>query len=96
MKRSETRLLTTHVGSLPRSPALRDLLVRYDRGEAKGWYHLRERRDLARGAGQPPDRHPTAGELEYRRLQRRHGRATWWLAREAQVRRALGVGEDLP
>ena len=26
--------MTTHVGSLPRSPALRDLLVRYDRGEA--------------------------------------------------------------
>jgi 5-methyltetrahydropteroyltriglutamate--homocysteine methyltransferase len=34
MKRSDGRILTTHVGSLPRSPALRDLLVRYDRGEA--------------------------------------------------------------
>ncbi len=34
MKRSETRILTTHVGSLPRPPALRDLLVRMDRGEA--------------------------------------------------------------
>jgi 5-methyltetrahydropteroyltriglutamate--homocysteine methyltransferase len=34
MKRSEHRLLTTHTGSLPRSAALRDLLVRYDRGEA--------------------------------------------------------------
>ena len=34
MKRSEQRILTTHVGSLPRSPALRDLLVRQDRGEA--------------------------------------------------------------
>src|SRR5215470_14577313 len=33
MKRSEQRFLTTHVGSLPRSPALRDLLVRQDRGE---------------------------------------------------------------
>jgi 5-methyltetrahydropteroyltriglutamate--homocysteine methyltransferase len=33
MKRSEHRILTTHVGSLPRSPALRDLLVRHDRGE---------------------------------------------------------------
>jgi 5-methyltetrahydropteroyltriglutamate--homocysteine methyltransferase len=32
--RSETRILTTHVGSLPRPPALRDLLVRQDRGEA--------------------------------------------------------------
>jgi 5-methyltetrahydropteroyltriglutamate--homocysteine methyltransferase len=34
MKRSEGRILTTHVGSLPRPPALRDLLVRQDRGEA--------------------------------------------------------------
>src|SRR5438105_10553782 len=34
MKRSEQRILTTHTGSLPRSPALRDLLVRQDRGEA--------------------------------------------------------------
>ncbi|HSB41434.1 MAG TPA: methionine synthase [Methylomirabilota bacterium] len=33
MKRSEGRILTTHVGSLPRPPALRDLLVRRDRGE---------------------------------------------------------------
>jgi 5-methyltetrahydropteroyltriglutamate--homocysteine methyltransferase len=34
MKRSEDRILTTHVGSLPRPPVLRDLLVRQDRGEA--------------------------------------------------------------
>ena len=34
MKRSEDRILTTHVGSLPRPPALRDLLVRHDRGES--------------------------------------------------------------
>jgi len=34
MKRSEHRIITTHVGSLPRTPALRDLLVKQDRGEA--------------------------------------------------------------
>jgi 5-methyltetrahydropteroyltriglutamate--homocysteine methyltransferase len=34
MQRSQERILTTHVGSLPRSPKLRDLLVRQDRGEA--------------------------------------------------------------
>jgi 5-methyltetrahydropteroyltriglutamate--homocysteine methyltransferase len=34
MERSEHRILTTHVGSLPRPPALRDLLVRQDRGES--------------------------------------------------------------
>jgi 5-methyltetrahydropteroyltriglutamate--homocysteine methyltransferase len=34
MKRSDDRILTTHVGSLPRPAALRDLLVRQDRGEA--------------------------------------------------------------
>jgi 5-methyltetrahydropteroyltriglutamate--homocysteine methyltransferase len=33
MQRSEERILTTHVGSLPRQPKLRDLLVRQDRGE---------------------------------------------------------------
>jgi 5-methyltetrahydropteroyltriglutamate--homocysteine methyltransferase len=33
MQRSEERMLTTHVGSLPRNPQLRDLLVRQDRGE---------------------------------------------------------------
>jgi 5-methyltetrahydropteroyltriglutamate--homocysteine methyltransferase len=33
MRRSEERILTTHVGSLPRPPKLRDLLVRQDRGE---------------------------------------------------------------
>src|SRR3989442_11195711 len=34
MKRSEHRILTTHVGSLPRPPALPDLLLRQDRGQA--------------------------------------------------------------
>ena len=34
MRRSDDRILTTHVGSLPRNPALRDLLIRQDRGEA--------------------------------------------------------------
>jgi 5-methyltetrahydropteroyltriglutamate--homocysteine methyltransferase len=33
MHRSEGRILTTHVGSLPRNPKLRDLLVRQERGE---------------------------------------------------------------
>jgi 5-methyltetrahydropteroyltriglutamate--homocysteine methyltransferase len=33
MRRSDSRTLTTHVGSLPRNPRLRDLLVRQDRGE---------------------------------------------------------------
>jgi 5-methyltetrahydropteroyltriglutamate--homocysteine methyltransferase len=33
MRRSDDRILTTHVGSIPRSPALRDLLVRRERGE---------------------------------------------------------------
>src|SRR5688500_9974412 len=33
MKKSDDRILTTHVGSIPRSPTLRDLLVRQDHGE---------------------------------------------------------------
>jgi len=34
MYRSDNRILTTHVGSLPRPPALRDLLIRHERGES--------------------------------------------------------------
>lgn len=34
MHQSTDRILTTHVGSLPRPPALRDLLIRAERGEA--------------------------------------------------------------
>jgi 5-methyltetrahydropteroyltriglutamate--homocysteine methyltransferase len=34
MHRSTNRILTTHVGSLPRPPVLRDLLIRYERGES--------------------------------------------------------------
>ena len=34
MLRSEHRILTTHTGSLPRSPALTDLYARRSRGEA--------------------------------------------------------------
>ena len=34
MRRSDDRILTTHVGSIPRPAALRDLLVRQDAGEA--------------------------------------------------------------
>src|SRR5687767_5430162 len=33
MRKSDERVLVTHVGSLPRNPALRDLLVRQDRGQ---------------------------------------------------------------
>lgn len=34
MRRSDSRILTTHVGSLPRDPVLSDLLIRQERGEA--------------------------------------------------------------
>jgi 5-methyltetrahydropteroyltriglutamate--homocysteine methyltransferase len=34
MRRSEERILTTHVGSLPRNPTLTDLLIRDEAGEA--------------------------------------------------------------
>jgi 5-methyltetrahydropteroyltriglutamate--homocysteine methyltransferase len=47
MKRSEDRILTTHVGSLPRPPALRDLLVRLDRGETVGPSHLHREAEAA-------------------------------------------------
>jgi 5-methyltetrahydropteroyltriglutamate--homocysteine methyltransferase len=34
MRKSTDRILTTHVGSLPRDPALSDLLIRQEAGEA--------------------------------------------------------------
>ena len=33
MKKSDSRILTTHVGSLPRKAALSDLLIRQEQGE---------------------------------------------------------------
>jgi 5-methyltetrahydropteroyltriglutamate--homocysteine methyltransferase len=44
MKHSDERILTTHVGSLPRNPALTDLLIRDEAGEAI------DRTELARQA----------------------------------------------
>lgn len=34
MKKSDARILTTHVGSLPRNPTLTDLLIRQEQGQA--------------------------------------------------------------
>lgn len=87
------RRFPAHLDVLPPDgmPAERISSPRYDRAEAKGWYHLRRRRDLAREAGEVKDGHPTEGELEYRRLQRRYGRARWWPHREAEIRGRLGL-----
>ncbi|HEY7518681.1 MAG TPA: cobalamin-independent methionine synthase II family protein [Methylomirabilota bacterium] len=57
MKRSHGRVLTTHVGSLPRPPALRDLLVRLDRGESIDPAALRREAESA-------VRHVVARQLE--------------------------------
>src|SRR5439155_1398093 len=51
MKRSEQRILTTHVGSLPRTPALRDLLVRQDRGETVDAATLADESEAAASPG---------------------------------------------
>src|SRR4030095_1776097 len=62
MKRSESRILTTHVGSLPRPPALRDLLVSQDRGETvDGGALAREAEAAARHVGARPPRAGAAG-----------------------------------
>jgi methionine synthase II (cobalamin-independent) len=57
MKRSADRILVTHVGSIPRPPVLRDLLVRQDRGEPV------DQRDLDRLAEQAV-RHVVEQQLE--------------------------------
>ncbi len=94
------RRFPAHLDVLPPDdiPAERISSPRYDRAEAKGWYHLRMRRDLAREPGEAPRGHPAVGELEYRRLQRRYGRARWWPHREPEIRERLGLpaAEDPP
>jgi 5-methyltetrahydropteroyltriglutamate--homocysteine methyltransferase len=47
MRRSDDRILTTHVGSIPRPPALRDLLVRQDAGEAVDLRELERQAEAA-------------------------------------------------
>jgi HTH-type transcriptional regulator/antitoxin HipB len=87
------RRFPAHLDVLPPDdiPGERISSPRYDRAEAKGWYHLRGRRDVAREAGEAQDGHPTEGELQYRRLQRRYGRSPWWPHREPEIRERLGL-----
>ena len=47
MRRSEERILTTHVGSLPREPVLTDLLIREEAGEAVDRAELARRSESA-------------------------------------------------
>ena len=49
MLRSDKRILTTHVGSLPRSPVLTDLLIRDEAGEAVDKAELHRQRASAVG-----------------------------------------------
>src|SRR5262245_22511234 len=49
MKTSNDRILTTHVGSLPRSPTLSDLLIRQERGEKIDLGQLRKENERAYG-----------------------------------------------
>ncbi len=64
MRRSDERILTTHVGSLPRNAVLSDLLIRDEAGEAV------DRAELARQSRErraPRRRAP--GSLGRRRAQ---------------------------
>ncbi len=47
MQKSNTRILTTHVGSLPRNPTLTDLLLRQEQGEAVDLTELERQAELA-------------------------------------------------
>jgi len=59
VERSEHRILVTHAGSLPRPPALRDLLVKQDRGEPIDRAALDREADAA--VGKAVDRQLEAG-----------------------------------
>lgn len=47
MHKSDSRILTTHVGSLPRNPLLTDLLIRQEQGQAIDLAELDRRAELA-------------------------------------------------
>src|SRR5688500_4655406 len=47
MTKSESRILTTHVGSLPRNPALTELLLKQERGERIDGIALEEQTERA-------------------------------------------------
>jgi len=47
MHRSDSRILTTHVGSLPRSPALADLLIRQEQGQTIDPAELARQEEMA-------------------------------------------------
>lgn len=47
MQKSNSRILTTHVGSLPRNPTLADLLIRQEQGEAIEQVGLDRQTDVA-------------------------------------------------
>ena len=47
MHKSDSRMLTTHVGSLPRNPILTDLLLRQEQGQALDLAELERQAELA-------------------------------------------------
>jgi len=47
MRKSDSRILTTHVGSLPRNPTLAELLIRQEQGEAIDTAELARRAETA-------------------------------------------------
>lgn len=47
MKRSDSRILTTHVGSLPRNPSLTDLLINQEQGQAVAAAELERQTETA-------------------------------------------------
>src|SRR5437667_6943920 len=59
MKTSQDRILTTHVGSLPRNPVLSDLLIRQQRGETVSADQLRS--EKARAVADVVDKQVAAG-----------------------------------
>ena len=64
MKTSRDRILTTHVGSLPRPAALREVLVKKDKGEPYDKAELaRLTKDAVAAHRSPPGR----GRGRYRR-----------------------------
>ena len=83
------RRFPAHLDVLPpgRIPPARIASPRYDRGSAKGWYHLQD--DARSGVAETPSgEHPTLFEVEFDRQEMLYGRSATWPRRAAALRAA--------
>ena len=89
------RRFPAHLDVLPpgRIPPARIASPRYDRGSAKGWYHLQK--DARNGVSETPSgEHPTLFDVEFARQEMLYGRTATWPRRAAALRQAVAPAPE--